>query len=103
MVTFKSYYLLGIVCYQPHFFNAKVHKYLGAYAVISQIRLEPELQIGLNRIESLVLQFISLELARKSDASAFLSHIEYYALTFPADHFHRAVQLITAVAAPRSE
>ena len=61
--------LARVVREESHFLHAEVCQNLGARAVLAQVGLEPEVQIRLNRVHTLFLQFVSAELVAKTNAS----------------------------------
>ena len=61
---------------------------LRADAVVALIGLEPELLVGLDRVEPLVLQRIRADLVRETDAPAFLIQVEQHAASFGGDAAH---------------
>ena len=58
----QSVDFFGIVCEQAEGFTAQVPQNLSANPVFTQIRLEAQFYIRLNRVQALFLQFVGLEL-----------------------------------------
>src|SRR5689334_8697815 len=75
-VAFNADDLSWIVREQADFSQAEIDEDLRAGAIVAQIRLEPETEIGLHGIDALVLQLIGLDLVDQSDPAAFLIEIE---------------------------
>src|SRR5882724_1588920 len=67
------------------------------------ISLEPKLFIGLDRIESLILQTVCLELGHEPDAAAFLHFIQQNARTGLRDHREGHLKLLAAIATQRTK
>ena len=67
------------------------------------VGFEPEAFVGLDRIQPLVLQFVSLQLGHQADAAALLLLIDQNARALLGDHRQRHFQLCAAVAAQRAE
>ena len=83
--------------------HAQIRQNLRADAVIPQIGFEAQRDIGFDGVLAFILQRIRFDLVDQTDAPSFLAHINDDAFSFLLNHFHRAVQLIAAVAAGRSE
>src|SRR5262249_20123176 len=95
--------LARIVRDQLDLVQSEVNENLRPYAVITQICLEPQLQVRLNSIAPLILQRIGLNLVAQTDAAAFLIQIEQNSAPFLLNHFHRLMELVSAVAPQRSQ
>src|SRR5262245_23921169 len=67
------------------------------------IGLEPKLFVGLNRIASLVLQFVSLEFGHQADAPPLLHFVDQNPSAGLSDHGERHLQLLAAIAAQGAE
>ena len=74
-----------------------------AQSVIAQIAREPEARVCFHGVEPLLLQFVSVNFCREADAASFLPHVNQDAVSFVRDLAQRGVQLIPAIAAPRTE
>ena len=83
--------------------EAKVLEQLDADAVIAAVGLVAQRQVGLDRVEALVLQVVGLDLLDQADAAAFLRQIDQHAGPFLADHLHGQVELVAAIAAQRGQ
>src|SRR3990172_888521 len=57
--------------------------------VVALVRLETKMLIGLDRIDTLVLQVIGLDLVGEPDPTPFLAHVQDYPAPFGPDHLHR--------------
>src|ERR1051326_3755930 len=93
--------LRGIVRHQANLADAQVAEDLRAGAVVADVGCEAELRIRLDRVVTLVLQFVRFELVDQTDAASFLQEIEHDALSFLRDPLERPLELIAAVAAVR--
>ena len=100
-IPFQSNDLARIIGQETDLFDAQINQDLRADAVITQIRQESQRFIGLDGIEPLVLQIISLELIDQADASSFLAHVNDDPRAVFADRFKRGFHLGVAVAAQR--
>src|SRR5579859_4973696 len=67
------------------------------------IGLEPQLLIGLYRVQPLVLKFVGLELGHQSYPTTLLQFIKKHACPGLRDHRERHLQLLATVAAQRAE
>jgi len=76
---------------------------LGANSVVTKVGLEAELLIGLYCVYSLILELIRLELVQEPDAAPFLIEVNDHPPAFLGDHFHRRLELPTAIAPQRVE
>src|SRR5574344_773433 len=99
----KAFDLLRIVREEANFAHADIREDLRTDAVAPEIRLDPELAVRLDGVESLLLQFVSAELIAKSDAASFLpAQVKEHAAVF-ADELHRGGKLFAAIAALGAE
>src|SRR6266545_2234116 len=76
-VSFKPNDFLWIIGHQPDVLHPQVNEDLGADTVITQIRLESQLQVSLHRVLPPVLPGVGLQLIDEPDAAPFLAHVEY--------------------------
>jgi hypothetical protein len=74
------------------------------HAVITGVNWQPQSQICVDRVEACVLQRVRVQLGMEADATSLVTaQIDDHPQTFAADLPHRGLQLLAAVAAPRSE
>src|SRR5262245_23528610 len=90
--------LIGIVRKEPDSINAETTQDRCRQTEISVIGGKPEDMIRFDRIETGVLQRISLQLGHQSYPTTLLMLINHQPSSFPGDCLHRQVQLIAAVA-----
>ena len=84
--------------------EAEVGEDLRADAVVAQVGREAELEVGLDRVEALLLQLVGAELVEQADAAALLGEVEQDAATLrPSICSQRLLELRAAVAAQRAE
>ena len=102
-VTLQSGPLERVVGHQPHVADAQLADDARPHAVVAFVGLEAQFDIGIHRIETLVLQFVGVDLVAEADAASLLVEVDDGTLALPLDHLHGAVQLLAAVAAVRSE
>jgi hypothetical protein len=73
-------------------------------AVVALVGLEAQLDVGLDGVQPRFLQLVGHDLAGQADAAPLLvEQVEEHAALFAADHLHRPLQLLAAVAAQRAE
>ena len=82
---------------------AEVLQDLRADPVLPQVGRKAQLDVGLDRVEALLLKLVGLELVDQADAAALLAHIEQYAAALLLDLLHCSGKLLAAVAAARAE
>src|SRR3954454_18399974 len=92
-----------IVREQANPFDAEIAQDRGRQSKISAVGLEPESMIGLDRIDTGILQLVSLQLRHQADASAFLILIDHGPAAFFGDGLHGHFQLVVAITAQRPE
>src|SRR5438067_7195795 len=102
-VTLETYNLFRIVGQESELAHTEIVKNLRAQSVIAQIGRETELRIGLDGIESFLLQLVSMNFCREADPAAFLPHIKEHAVSFLGDLAERCVKLVPAIASSRPE
>jgi hypothetical protein len=89
---------------QPDPSYTKITEDGGGRAVITGVNWQPQSQICVDRVEACVLQRVRVKLGMQADATSLVTaQIDDHAQAFAADLPHRGLQLLTAVAAPRSE
>ena len=76
---------------------------LRADAVLARVGLEAELEVGLDRVETLLLELVGAQLVEQPDPAALLGEVEQDARAFLLDPREGALELLAAVAAPRVE
>ncbi len=59
--------------------------------------------IGLDRVQTLILKTVGLDLVGQTDAAPFLPHVQEHSTSGFLDHLERSVHLFTAIAAHRTE
>src|SRR5215510_5277945 len=96
-------HLAWVIGQQANAWNAKVVEDRGRQAEVPEIRLEPERVIGLDRVDSRVLQLVSLQLGHQADAAPFLILINHQSAALLRDRLHGEVELDAAIATQRAE
>ena len=102
-VSSKLVYLLGIVGEQPHRTDREARDHVCRNRVVPLIIAESECEVGVDRVEALVLQRVRPQLVDEADPPAFLPQVLEQAPRFPSDPRQRDPELVTAVAAQRAE
>ena len=102
-VALESHALDRVVSHQTHLGHAKDAQDVGAYTIVTLIRLKAQMYVGINGIQTVFLQFIGLDLVHQTDTAALLVHIDHKAFAFFLNHLHRHVQLLAAFTAHRAE
>ena len=97
-VPLQSNHLLWVIGEQSDGLQSQVNQYLRADTIIPEVHRKTELEIGIDGIQSVFLQFIGPYLVGQTDASPFLPHIQYYPTPFVLNALHRGMQLRPAVA-----
>lgn len=95
--------LFGIVRQEPDGFVSEERQHARGNCVKALVRLETQSLVGLDRIESLVLQAIRPELVDQSDAAAFLGEIKQNTSPCRGNRLDRAAQLRAAIAFQRPQ
>src|SRR6185295_13505437 len=72
-VSLEPRALVGVVRQQPHRPYTQIGEDLRADPVLSLIRREPELEVRLDRVSSVVLKLIRTQLVRQADRPALVS------------------------------
>jgi hypothetical protein len=88
---------LRVVGQQAHLFDAQVRQDLGANPIVSKIGGKTKVSVGVDCIETLVLEFIGFEFVQDADAAPFLSKIEQDSAFF-GNLFKGGFQLWAAIA-----
>src|SRR6478609_4357363 len=102
-MLFESSDLLRIVCDEAHRMHSKEFERLCRDFEDATVSLIAQLEVCLHCIEAHVLQLIGAQLGHQSDATAFLLLVDEDAGAFVTDALHRQLELLTAVAAERTE
>src|SRR5690606_15257556 len=100
-VALKADDLARIVRQQTDRAEPEIEQDLRADAVVTQVRLEPERLVCLDRVLTLVLELVRPDLVGEADAASFLPQIDDGAAALLVDAAQRGVQLLTAVTAQR--
>src|SRR6476620_1239145 len=102
-VTLQADNFFWIIGEEPELSHAQIEENLRAEPVIAQISCVSQFRVGLYRVEPFLLQLVSVDLRRQSDASPLLSHVNQNTVAFLLDLPERRVQLISAIAPARRE
>ena len=102
-VAFEADELPRIVRDRPDRFEPQIQKNLRADAVVAEVGREAKTLVGFDRVDSLILKLIRLQLVEEADSAALLIEVDDHALPLFGDHLHRSVQLPTAIAAEGME
>jgi len=100
---FQRRHLLGIVRDQPHRLHAHRAQDTRGQLKSPAVRVKPKLKIGLNRVQSLILQFVGAQLRHQPDAAPLLLLVDQNACARLDDLVQRQLQLQTAIAPQRVE
>src|SRR5437016_5467421 len=96
--------LVRVVRQQAHRPYPEIDEDLRPDPVLSLIRREPELDVRLDRVTSLILQLVGAQLVSQADRAAFVSaDVQDDAPPFRADQLEGPLQLAPAVAPERAE
>ena len=95
--------LVRIVGEKPHGLHPQVPEDLGSGPVLPQVRGEAQLDVGVHRVQPLLLEGVGLELVDEADAPALLAHVQHHAPALRLDLPHGSRQLLAAVAALGAE
>ena len=102
-VRLQSDDFFGIVGKKAHLLDAQISQNLGSDSIIPKVRGESQLFVGLNRITSVLLKRVRLDLVLEPDPSALLSHVQQHAAIRVLDLRKRSVQLRPAIATHRTK
>src|SRR5271157_2138156 len=94
----KGVGLLGIVRQQANLGESQVFEDLQANAVVAQVGLIAQRDVGLHGIKPLVLQVVGANLFDKADAPALLRKVDQGPRALGPDHTQGHVKLVAAVA-----
>ena len=92
-----------VVGHQAHVADAQLADDAGPHAVVAFVGLEAQFEVGVHRVETLILQFVGVDFVAQPDAAPLLIEVDDGAPAFAVDHLHRLVELLAAVAAVRAE
>ncbi len=92
--------LVRVVGQQAQGDHVQIAQHLGRYAIVAQVGLVAEQQIGLHRVVADVLQVIGAQLLQQADAPPLLTKVEQHAAPLGGNEAHRRGQLRAAIAAP---
>src|SRR3989441_1081697 len=95
--------LPGIVRDEPDLVQPQLDQDLRAHAIVPKVRLEAQRQVGLDCVLAFVLQLVRAQLVHQADAAPFLVQVQEHALPRLLNHLQRAMELLAAIAAKRSE
>lgn len=101
-VLFKAGNLFEVVRHQLDRFHTERVQHVGGDSIVPGVVWKPQCQVGLHRIESLILELICLDLVREADPAAFLTEVQQNAHVHFADGHHGGLKLVAAVAAKRT-
>src|SRR5208337_2502642 len=102
-VAAQALQLARIVGQQPHLADSQVAQDLRADPIVAQVLLEAQLEVGLDRVQSAILQRVGPDLVAQSDPAALLMEIDNHAGVGRQDPVDRFVQLLPAVASRGTE
>ena len=97
--AFKGGHLVGIVGEEADAFQAEVLHDGDGEVVVAEVDVEAELEIGVDGIGAVVLEFVGAELVHDADAAALLLLIDDEAAAFGGDLVEGQFELGAAVAA----
>ena len=100
---FEGSHFIGVVGKQAHFADSQRLENLRGQSELTVIGLEAETFVGLDRIESGVLQFVGLQFSHQADTAAFLLFVHQNAGSRLGDHRESHFELLAAIAAQRPE
>ena len=95
--------LLRVVGDEAHGVDAEQLQCASGNFEDAAVRLVAELKIGLDGVETLILQLVGTQLGHQPDAAAFLLFVDQDAGAFVDDALHCQFELLTAIAAKRAE
>ena len=97
-VAFEADDFLGVVGEELDAADAEVVEDLGAHAVVAEVGGEAEFLVGLDGVESLLLELVGVDFRGQADAAAFLAEVEEHTAVL-GDALHRGGELRAAIAA----
>ena len=83
--------------------QAEVAEDLGADPVVAQVGRQAELDVGLDRVEAVLLELVGAQLVEQADPAPLLGEVEQHALALALDLRQRGGELLAAVAAQAVE
>src|SRR5205807_1090324 len=95
--------LARVVRQDPDRREPEVGEDLVADPVLAGVSREAELEIGLDGVETLILELVGAQLVQQADPAPLLGHVEEDALLRRADLRERLPELLPAVALERVE
>ena len=75
LITFQADNLTWVVRKETDLSNAEIHQDLCAQSIISEIDSVSEFFVRLNRVESLFLEFVSVDFRGETNPAPFLAHV----------------------------
>lgn len=90
-------HLFRIIREEPHLRYFEVLKNGGRQGVVSQISLETELLVCLDRIQAFILKLVRAQFIQQSDTTAFLMFVDEEAAALSHNLIERQLQLCPAV------
>ena len=97
-IPFQSHTLHRVVGQQTYFADADFSEDLSTHTIVAQVGVETEVNVGIDGVKPLLLQFVGGNLVHQSDASSFLNEIDHCTLALLLDELHGLVELFSAVA-----
>src|SRR6266568_7081944 len=94
---------VGVIREKPDSTEAQVVQDRGRQAEIAAISHEPQCMICFNRIQTAVLQRVSLQLRRQADATALLMFVDQQPAALLSNGLHGHLQLVPTVTPQRPE
>ena len=95
--------LVGVIGQQAHGSDAEILQYAGGGRVLPLIGLVAERQVGVDRVQALVLEVVGPQLVPQPNAAALLAQVDQNAGTLLSDAFDRQVELLPTIAAQGTE
>ena len=102
-VSFEANALYRVVGHKTHFAHTKKVEDLCTDAVVAQVGVVAQVNVGVNGIKALFLQLISCDFCHKTDATTFLIEVEHNSLAFFFHHTHSTVKLFATIATRTAE
>lgn len=100
---FQSFNLVRIIGEQAHAGDSERFENFSWQSEYPVIGFESQAFVGLDRVESSILQLVSLELRHQANTAAFLLFVDQNARPFAGDQGKRQFELLAAIAAKRME
>ena len=102
-VAFEGNHFVRVVGQQPDGSETELPQHFRSRQIDPLVGVEPQLLVGVERVETSILQPIGPQLVDEPDAPSFLREIEQHAAAGPGDGSDPAAQLVAAVAAQAGE